>query len=464
VQARRLVARLPIRAKLTLAYAGVIALMLSANGVFLYVHFKSGVDSALNRTLSARADDVAALVRQDGLRALERQRSLLAGGGLTAQVVSPSAALRFSSAAADHRALLSAGELRTAHGRTSYVDHDERGRVLVRRTGRPDEVVLVAASLEQRERALELLNGALLVGGGLTLLVAVLAGFGLAAAVLGPMEAMRRAAAEISDVDPRARLPLPAAEDEVHRLGVTLNDLLARLERARERERAFVADASHELRTPLSILKTEVEVALRRENPPEVLRAALGVAGEEADRLTQLAEDLLLVARSDAGRMELDRGQVNARRLLEDVERRFRIRARQSGRPVTLAAGDDAVLTVDVARVEQALTNLVDNALRHGAGAVTLRTETADGHVELHVLDEGPGLPPAFIPHAFERFSRGQPGRTGRGGGLGLAIVAVVAAAHGGQAEVRNRAQGRGADAWLSLPVDRRASATRAEG
>jgi signal transduction histidine kinase len=453
VQARRFLARLPIRAKLTVAYAGVIALILGGIGLFLYVNFKAGLDDSLNRTLTARADDVDGLLRRDGAAALGRQRTLLAGGNLTAQVIDEHGVVLFSTAAAAGPALLSAGELRKADRPNTYVDLHERERVLVRRTGKRGAVVLVAASLQQRERALELLNGALLVGGGLTLLVAALAGYGLAGAVLRPMEAMRRAAANISDLDPHARLPLPAAEDEVHRLGVTLNDMLARLERARERERTFVSDVSHELRTPLSILKAEVEVALRKDNPPEVLRAALAVAGEEADRFTQLAEDLLLVARSDAGRMELDRRRVTARRLLENVDRRFRVRARESGRPITVSADDQVSLTVDVSRIEQALTNLVDNALRHGAGEVALRAQASHEHVELHVLDEGPGLPATFLPHAFERFSRAHSGRTGEGSGLGLAIVELIAAAHGGQAELRNRANASGADAWLRLPA-----------
>jgi signal transduction histidine kinase len=234
---------------------------------------------------------------------------------------------------------------------------------------------------------------------------------------------------------------------------VTLNDMLGRLQRARERERAFVSDASHELRTPLAILKTEVEVALRTENPPETLRAALRVAGEEADRLSQLAEDLLLIAASDAGRMELDLRDASVRELLESVDRRFRVRAREAGRTLALEATADRPVVADFPRVEQALSNLVDNALRHGAGTITLRAEADDGHVELHVLDRGPGLPAEFLPHAFERFSRAHRGRTGPGSGLGLAIVELIASAHGGRAGVANRADGPGADAWLRLPT-----------
>jgi two-component system, OmpR family, sensor kinase len=452
VRARRLLARLPIRAKLTLAYTGLIALMLAAIGLFLYFHFKSGLDSGLNGTLNARADDVAALVRQEGVGGLRRRSDVLAGSDLAAQLLSPAGAVLVTSTGPRRPPLVPAQVVRHAPAGTSYVDRRERERFLVRRL--PGGVVLVVrASLEQRERALELLNGALLVGGGLMLVLAAAAGYGLAAAVLRPVEAMRRAATRISDLDSRARLPLPPAEDEVHRLGVTLNDMLGRLQRARERERAFVSDASHELRTPLAILKTEVEVALRTENPPETLRAALRVAGEEADRLSQLAEDLLLIAASDAGGMELDLRDASVRELLESVDRRFRVRAREAGRTLALEATGDRPVVADFPRVEQALSNLVDNALRHGDGTITLRAEAEDGHVELHVLDRGPGLPAEFLPHAFERFSRAHRGRTGPGSGLGLAIVELIASAHGGRAGVANRADGPGADAWLRLPT-----------
>jgi signal transduction histidine kinase len=447
--------RLPIRAKLTLAYTGAIALMLSGIGAFLYFNFRSGLDTSLNTTLQSRADDVAAAVRQEGVAGLARDRALLAGGDLVAQVLDPAGRVLFSTTPGA-AALVGPEQIGDAGGRTLYLDRRERERILVRR-GPAETVLAVRASLAQHERALELLNGALLVGGSLTLLVAALAGYGLAGAVLRPMEAMRQAASEISDIDPGARLPLPPAEDEVYRLGVTLNGMLARLEQAREREREFFSDASHELRTPLTILKTEVELALRKENPPEALRAALRIAGAETDRLINLAEDLLLVARSDQGAMELERREVTAGELLQGVERRFRVRARESGRALTVRDGGDLTLDVDVGRVEQALSNLVDNALRHGEGPIGIVASARDGHAELHVLDDGPGVPPAFIPHAFERFSRAQSGRTGDGTGLGLAIVQLVARAHGGRAGISNRAAG-GTDAWLELPLRPRAT------
>jgi signal transduction histidine kinase len=424
--------------------------MLGVIGLFLYLNFRSGLDDGINATLRSRASEVSALLRPHGVQGLARRSDLINGGGLTTQVLSPSGRILFSSSGRQPP-LLEPSEARDAGAVSHFIDRSERERVLVQRGGA--NVIAIVASLRERERALELLNGALLIGGGLTLLLASLAGYVLAGAVLRPMESMRHAAARISDADSSARLPLPVAEDEVHRLGVTLNEMLIRLERTRERERSFLSDASHELRTPLAVLKTEVEVALRTDNPPEALRAALQVVGDEADRLIQLAEDLLVVARSEAGRMDLDRRVVGAQRLLDDVGRRFGARARELGRPLVIESGHDPALVADVTRVEQALSNLVDNALRHGEGTIVLRTARVDGTVELHVLDEGAGVPGAFLPRAFERFSRAHDGRSGEGSGLGLSIVEVIARAHGGEAGLTNRADVSGVDAWLRLPA-----------
>jgi two-component system OmpR family sensor kinase len=428
--------------------------MLCAIGLFLYFQFQSGLDDGLNRTLSARAADLDSLASHDGLAELRRRPGLLSDGDLTTQVLSRDGAVLFSSSGPGAKPLLAPAEVRRAGGSKRYINRHERTRLLVRRTPTArGGVIAVAASLQQRERALELLGAALVIGGWLTLVVAGVAGYALSGAVLRPMERMRQAASELSEADPHARLPLPLAEDEVQLLGVTLNDMLERLERARERERQFVSDASHELRTPLAILKTEVDVALRSDNPPEALRAALRVAGEEADRLIGLAEDLLVIARSDAGHIDLDCRPTGALTVLGDVARRFSVRARERGRKIVIESGEDPQLLVDEPRVEQALSNLVDNALRHAQGAVTLAVERVDGAVKLHVRDEGPGVPEEFVPRAFERFSRaGANGGTG-GSGLGLAIVGLIAGAHGGSAGLANRPDGGGSDAWLQLPV-----------
>jgi signal transduction histidine kinase len=323
-------------------------------------------------------------------------------------------------------------------------------------------VVLVAAGLflylrldsalddSAEAEALETLLTALLVGGPLVLVLASFAAYRLAGAALYPVESMRLEAEAVSASEPGRRLPLPPARDEILRLGETLNVMLDRLEGALERERRFVADASHELRTPLAALRTELELALRRERTHDELRAAVRSAAEEADRLSQLAEDLLVLARSEGGMLPVRRGTLAASALLDDVRVRYARRAREAGRALEVE-GDDLALSVDRLRVEQALGNLVENALRHGRGRIVLRVSRHDGRIELHVRDEGPGFAPEFVDRAFEPFSRADTGRPGHGAGLGLAIVDVIARAHGGSAHAANADVG--ADVWLSLPA-----------
>src|SRR5690242_2887861 len=182
--------------------------------------------------------------------------------------------------------------------------------------------------------------------------------------------------------------------------------MLGRLEGALEHERRFVADASHELRTPLALLRTELEVALRRPRTREELEAALRSATEETERLTRLAEDLLLIARGDQDGLPIRRANVSAGDLLRVVAERFAARAAEAGRAIVVAADEGPVVSADPARLEQALGNLVDNALTHGRGTVSLSARPAGGLVELHVEDEGAGFSAGFAARAFDRFSR----------------------------------------------------------
>jgi two-component system, OmpR family, sensor kinase len=311
-------------------------------------------------------------------------------------------------------------------------------------------VVVVGTGLDDRHDALRSLLALLVIGGGAALALASLAGYALAAAALRPVEAMRRRAAAIAPAIGGQRLPVPPARDEIGRLGETLNDMLARLEAAFARERTFVADASHELRTPLSILKTELELAVREGRSPEELRAALESAAEETDRLVRLAEDLLVMARLDQGKLPLRPAQLELGELAASVAARFEPRASAAGRSIAVRDGDGIVVRGDRARLEQAVGNLVDNALRHGAGDVVLDVRPVAGGAELHVIDGGPGLAPDFIDHAFERFARADGARSRGGAGLGLAIVAAIAASHGGSARAAN-VPGGGADVWLRV-------------
>ena len=311
-------------------------------------------------------------------------------------------------------------------------------------------VLVVGATRENRAETLASLRDELLIAGPIALLVATGAGYLLAGLSLRPVDSMRRQAALISAERPGERLPVPHTRDEVERLGKTLNAMLGRLEAALALERDFVADAGHELRTPLALLRTELELALRHADSAEELREAVRRSSAEVDRLAQLAEDLLLLARSHGGGLPLRVESIEAADLLTRVASRFEWRAQAAGRPLSTSQPDGLRLQGDPLRLEQALGNLVDNALRYGEGAVLVSASPASAMVELHVVDEGAGFPPEFLERAFERFSRHDHARARGGAGLGLAIVRTIAEAHGGSAHAGR--SDTGADVWLTVP------------
>ncbi len=438
--------RIPIRLKLTLVFSGAMALVLSALGLFLYLHFRSGLDATVSQELRARAGDVSGLVRTTGLGG----RPLRARGESFAQILDARGNVVDASVGLN-TPLLSGGEVAAARRNATFIQRKERSRLYATPINHGAEIVVVGVSLRDHERALETLGAALLLGGPLALLVASLAGYLLAAAALRPVESMRRRAATISSGDAGARLPLPDSIDELHRLGSTLNEMLARLQQGLEHERAFVADASHELRSPLAVLKAELEVALLENGSNANLRAAVSSAVEETDRLIGLAENLLVLATAEQGLLALSTSQLEAGELVRPLGERYADRATRAGRSLITRTDGRACVLGDRARLEQALSNLIENALHYGQGTISLHTHLADGQLELHVTDEGPGFPSEFLATAFERFSRADPAR-GRGGvGLGLAIAQAVAHAHRGTAQAANRPEG-GADVWITVP------------
>jgi two-component system OmpR family sensor kinase len=453
------VSRLPIRLRLTLAFALAMAVVLVGAGAFLYLRLGSSLDEAINDGLEARAAEVATLVAR-GDSDLGQGPGRLDQDERFVQVLDPAGRIIDATPRVSRQPLLESAQLNRALRRGAFfLERSDvpgvktEARLLATRVKGSNGrlVLIVGATLEEREEALHGLLREFLVAGPVALLLASLLGYALATAALRPVESMRVEAAAISAAEPGRRLPLPQSRDEVLRLGETLNAMLGRLEGALERERSFLADASHELRTPLSLLKAELELALRRPRSAEELEQALRSAAAETDRLSRLAEDLLVLARSDQGRLPLRRAPLAVADILSGVAERFGSEAERAGRAIQVAAPDGLRLVGDAVRLEQALGNLVDNALRHGKGTIRLSALETSRAIELHVVDEGAGFPPEFLARAFERFSRADEARGGEGTGLGLAIVKVIARAHAGSAHAANR-EGGGVDAWLAIP------------
>jgi signal transduction histidine kinase len=452
--------RLPIRIRVAAAFAVAMAAVLAASGLFLYARLSSHLAVALDRELRLRAQDLAVLVHDPNASlASDSAGRFVERGESYAQLVATDGTVLDATRPLGTLPLLTPQEIAAARRSPIYVDRpsvpglDEPSRLLatsVRRDGRR-VVLAVGATLQDRAETLASFRDELLIAGPLALVLASTAGYFLAGLSLRQVESMRRRADAISAETPGERLPVAPTGDERERLATTLNEMLARLEAAVARERDFVADAGHELRTPLSLVRTELELALRQTDSLDELREAVRRSSQEVERLAQLSEDLLLIARSDRGRLPLRIESLRVDDLFAAVRNRVEWRAEAEGKAVGAARTGGTVVRGDRLRLEQALTNMVDNALRYGGNEVRLEARTEGGDLQLHVRDDGPGFPDSFRERAFERFTRAD-GARGRGGaGLGLAIVRTIAEAHGGTADATNA--GRGADVWISLPT-----------
>jgi heavy metal sensor kinase len=444
--------RIPIRIRLTLFFVVATTIVLAAAGLFVYERVASDLDRAFDKDLRSRGADLSALVLRHG--SLETTGT----GGTFAEVLTLDGRVVDATPTLRSRVVLTPPQLaRAREGPTffklsAFPVRDESSRMLAlplnRDAGRL--VLVVGESRESLNETLGSLKVAFLIGGPIALLLTSFGAYLLAGAALRPIEAMRRRAAEISTSSLDERLPVPPADDEVSRLGNTLNAMLERLEDGLERERRFVADASHELRTPLATLRAELELALRRSRTTEEFQNSIRSAADETDRLSRIADDLLILARAEQGTLQLSPEPTDLVDILETVRHRFDARAELEGRPLTVDVDEAPVASVDRLRIEQALGNLVDNAFRHGRGPITITAGMQNSSVELHVLDEGPGFPSEFREHAFKPFSRATP--SGDGSGLGLAIVETIARAHEGSVGATVGRDG-GADVWIRLPL-----------
>jgi two-component system OmpR family sensor kinase len=342
----------------------------------------------------------------------------------------------------------------------SVQNSDLAYRALIERN--PDGMVVVtAAPLSDVEEAIARVMRAVAIAALTTLAVTAFASWWLIRIGLRPVDRMVDIAAAIAGGDLSRRIPDANPRTELGRLGAALNDMLSQIEQStaaraasEARLRRFVADAAHELRTPLTSLRGYVELysegALAT---PEALNRAMGRIGAEASRMGRLVEDLLLLARLDQQRaLELER--VDLVVLAHEAATDFTAIAPQ--RPFTTDLEDDAVVLGDRVRLRQVIDNLLTNARTHTPAETPVRlTVRGTGQIaELIVADEGPGIPEVAQERVFERFWRGDPGRSrARGGtGLGLSIVASIVAAHGGTVDLSS-APGQGTTFTVRLPL-----------
>ncbi|NUR85624.1 MAG: HAMP domain-containing protein [Nonomuraea sp.] len=341
--------------------------------------------------------------------------------------------------AADRAELLRSGEATYLDGRPYAIPGPLRVVVVSADRG---VTVLAARPIGEIQKSLNVAGRVLFVGTPLLIILLAVASWLIIGRTLRPIAALRRGATEITHTARSRRLPVPEARDEVHSLATTLNDMLARLEEAEQRQRGLVSDAAHELRSPLASIRLQLEVALGHPDGQDWQETAEGVL-EDAMRLSRLAEDLLALARLD------ERGGVPARREPVNLDFVVRETVERYGE-ARLAVCDPVVVRGDALDLGRVLTNLIDNALRHTAGKVEVAL-TADG--VLTVTDDGPGIPEEDRERVFNRFTRLDSGRSRDegGAGLGLAIVRETVRAHGGTVHLEDA--GPGLRVVIRLPL-----------
>ena len=424
--------RLPIRLRIALAAAALLAIVLGADGTFLVLRLRADLVDGIDRGLRPAAAQIAHDYRIEGIPEFrDSAGTVLKGERATAQLLDGRG--HIVSSWGDPVA----GAPMVAPGGPAAVTRSLDGTSFrlvtapVMRRGQR-RIVVAGESLAPVQRATRRVVGLLLLAIPAALVLTAAGGWWLARRALRPVESMTATAGAIGVERLGDRVPEPAARDELWRLARTFNGMLDRIRDGVQEQRRLVGDASHELRTPLAAMRAEIDVSLLADDLSPAAAEVLESTREEVERLSKMVDDLLMLATADEdGGLVLHRGVVDLAALARDAAHALRGR----GAEIELRGGPAPVLA-DEARLGRAIRNVVENAVKFSPAGGVVRIDTAQGR--LAVTDEGPGIPPALREKVFERFFRADPSRTrGTGGsGLGLAIAREVVAAHGGTIRV----------------------------
>ncbi|HEY3261827.1 MAG TPA: HAMP domain-containing sensor histidine kinase [Pseudonocardiaceae bacterium] len=438
--------RYGVRVRTTAGATLVVGVALAVGGVALVLLLQRSLTRDIQTAAELRAQDVVALLdagRPPALLAVDNaEESLVQVVDRSGTVVASSINIADTAPIGDLRP----GEARTVRG---LPIGDERSyRVVARGTADGQYIVLVARTLDPVDESGAALAGALAIGLPVLLLLVAFTTWTVTGRALRPVEAIRREVAAISDAELGRRVPEPGGRDEVARLARTMNTMLDRLQRSRDRQRQFISDASHELRSPIASIRHQLETALAHPQETGGDKLAAGLLAEDM-RMERLVNALLLLARADENIITPSRRPVDVDDLVLAEAARLRRRGRVA---VDTTAVSASRIDGDPAQLASMVHNLADNAERHAASTVRLAVAAIRGWLTLTVSDDGNGVPAADRERIFERFTRLDDARardTG-GAGLGLAIVAEVARAHGGTVRVED---GPGARFVVVLPT-----------
>jgi heavy metal sensor kinase len=456
--------KLPIRARLTAWYALFVTGILVALGAFLVLQLRSDLRSRIDREVRSSAGAISQNYLEDGVAGFRTiSVAALRRGGAVAQVLDAHGhvIVRYGGDPAQDPMLPASRRGAALAGRQqpldiSLGDSSRPFRVVAMAVtrGGQTQLVVVGESLQEVNEAVTRVLILLLIAGPVAMAAAGFGGWWLVRNALLPVDRMRRQAEEIGIDRLHERLATPNSKDELGRLAITLNAMLARLESGVLARRQLIANASHELRTPLAAMRAELDVSLRDEERTEAEREVLESVREDVDRMSRTVDNLLTLARADDGRLELLRGDVELSEAIEQAAQPLAALAAAKGVTVRLA-GEPCAADADAERIRQALRNLIENAIEFTprGGEVTVSSWRNGRETGVTVADNGSGIPIEARAHVFDRFYRADPARSRESGGsgLGLAICYEIAIAHGGRIWVQSE-EGEGSAFSIALP------------
>jgi heavy metal sensor kinase len=456
-----------VRTRLTLWYAGVLALSLVAFALVIYYAAAKSFQERQDESLRSTAHTVASAYLEEigEVHSLTKSAEVvlveLTFPNRYVQIIDSSAQPIASSRNLSRTALtIPPPVLDQARERNvGFVTVNElRVAVVPVSTDRDLGFAAVAEPLSVLEEGLGQLRRDFFAGVPLVLLLASLGGYFLARKSLAPIASMNTQTQRISAESLSSRLDVTNPRDELGRFATTINDLLVRLENSFNEQQRFIADASHELRTPLAILRGETEVALGKTRTVEEYQESLRLIQEEAERLSRIVEDLFILARQPIqSPTALIKTPVSLTELVKDCARAAQVLAVRKG--VRLKLENDSMsiaLNADEELIKRMILNLLDNAVKYTpeGGEISLVLARQNGSAEIVVRDTGIGIPEIDQPRVFERFYRVDKARSRAlgGAGLGLSIVRCIVEAHGGKIQIESAGH-RGTTFTVSLPL-----------
>lgn len=454
---------LGVRARLAVAYAASLTLLLSAFGGVLYAVVHHQLYRHHDESLAAAATAVRGVLseHEDCAHLTPSQTQALDAIGRLVLVHEAEGEARVFYRSPDTARVelpvesLASGILPVTGGFRTFTAASGPFRVYsepyVSRAGRRG-VIRVAQDLGDIVEPLKTMRFAFFLMAPLTIVLSVVGGYWLAGKALDPVDQITRLAREISAEQLGRRIPDSGMRDELGRLVATLNQMIARLESSFAGMKRFTADASHELRGPLSTMRSAIDVSLAQPRDADEYRAVLRSVGEDVDRLRSITEELLVLARADAGRVRIDRDAVRLDVVASEIAESFRESAAGSHVAIQVLAPAPVVVSGDERWLRHLVSNLVDNAVKFSTppdgsrpARVVIGVSRTESDARLVVTDDGPGIPDDALAHVFERFYRvegARPYAQVSGFGLGLSIAAWIVSAHGGVIEARNRPEG----------------------